>query len=72
MLSACQTGLSSGRLVDVPTGDDWVGVQAYTRTKTVDWSPADGDFVNYCPTSAIVARKIERIVPLRAGERGAA
>jgi ferredoxin len=46
--------------------------KAYTRTKTVDWSPADGDFVNACPTSAIVARKIERIVPLRAGERGAA
>jgi NTE family protein len=46
--------------------------KAYVRTKTVDWSPADGDFVNYCPTSAIVARKIERIVPLRAGERGAA
>ncbi|HEY4305308.1 MAG TPA: patatin-like phospholipase family protein [Gemmatimonadaceae bacterium] len=46
--------------------------KAYARTKTVDWSPADGDFVNYCPTSAIVARKTERIVPLRAGERGAA
>jgi NTE family protein len=46
--------------------------KAYARTTTVDWSPADGDFVNYCPTAAIVARKIERIVPLRAGERGAA
>ena len=46
--------------------------KAYVRTTTVDWSPADGDFVGYCPTSAIVARKIERIVPLRAGERGAA
>ena len=46
--------------------------KAYTRTRTVDWSPADGDFVPYCPTSAIVARKIERIVPLKAGERGAA
>ncbi len=46
--------------------------KAYTRTKTVDWSPADGDFVGYCPTHAIVARKIERIVPLKAGERGAA
>ena len=40
--------------------------KAYTRTKTVDWSPADGDFVGYCPTNAIVARKIERIVPLQA------
>lgn len=46
--------------------------KAYARTKTTDWSPADGDFVNYCPTRAIVARKIERIVPLKAGERGAA
>jgi ferredoxin len=46
--------------------------KAYTRTRTADWSPADGDFVQYCPTSAIVARKIERIVPLKAGERGAA
>jgi NTE family protein len=46
--------------------------KAYTRTKTADWSPADGDFVAYCPTNAIIARKIERIVPLKAGERGAA
>jgi NTE family protein len=46
--------------------------KAYPRTKTVDWSPADGDFVAYCPTNAIIARKIERIVPLKAGERGAA
>ena len=46
--------------------------KAYARTKTVDWSPADGDFVGACPTDAIVARKIERIVPLKAGERGAA
>ena len=30
VLSACQTGLGSGRLVDVPPGDDWVGlVQAF-------------------------------------------
>ena len=46
--------------------------KAYPRTKTADWSPADGDFVAYCPTNAIIARKIERIVPLKAGERGAA
>jgi NTE family protein len=46
--------------------------KAYPRTRTADWSPADGDFVQYCPTRAIVARKIERIVPLKAGERGAA
>ena len=30
VLSACRTGLSSGRLADVPAGDDWVGlVQAF-------------------------------------------
>jgi NTE family protein len=46
--------------------------KAFTRSKTVDWSPADGDFVAACPTNAIVARKTERIVPLKAGERGAA
>jgi NTE family protein len=46
--------------------------KAYPRTRTVDWSPADGEFVRQCPTSAIVARKTERIVPLKAGERGAA
>ncbi len=26
VLSACQTGLGSGRLADVPPGDDWVGL----------------------------------------------
>ncbi len=46
--------------------------KAYPRTRTADWSPADGDFVRQCPTGAIVARKTERIVPLKAGERGAA
>jgi NTE family protein len=46
--------------------------KAYTRTRTADWSPADGDFVAQCPTLAIVARKIERIVPMRTGDRGAA
>lgn len=46
--------------------------KAYSRTRTVDWSPADGDFVQYCPTNAIVARKTERIVPKRISERGVA
>jgi NTE family protein len=46
--------------------------KAYARTRTADWSPADGEFVQVCPTHAIVARKIERIVPMKAGERGAA
>jgi NTE family protein len=46
--------------------------KAYARTRTADWSPADGEFVTVCPTHAIMARKIERIVPMKAGERGAA
>ncbi len=46
--------------------------KAYPLTRSVDWSPADGDFVRYCPTNAITAKKFERIVPLKAGERGAA
>jgi NTE family protein len=46
--------------------------KAYPRTRTADWSPADGEFVNVCPTNAILARKTDRIVPRKAGERGAA
>ena len=34
--------------------------KAFPRTTLVDWSPADGDFVHQCPTSAIEARKIDR------------
>ena len=45
--------------------------KAYTRTRTADWSPADGGFVHACPTSAIIARKIERVTPAKA-DRGAA
>jgi ferredoxin len=26
---------------------------AFARTRSMDWSPADGDFVNQCPTNAI-------------------
>jgi NTE family protein len=34
--------------------------KAFARTTTVDWSPADGDFVAHCPTQAIEARKLDR------------
>jgi hypothetical protein len=34
--------------------------KAFPRTTIVDWSPADGDFVHQCPTSAIEARKLDR------------
>jgi len=29
--------------------------KAFARTRFVDWSPADGDFVGQCPTLAISA-----------------
>jgi len=45
--------------------------KAYTRTRTADWSPADGEFVHACPTEAIIARKVERLTPPRI-DRGAA
>lgn len=32
--------------------------KAFARTKVVEWSPADGDFVGACPTNAIIARTI--------------
>jgi len=46
--------------------------KAYPRTTSVDWSPADGDFVHNCPTDAIHARKIERLGPQRGVDRGVA
>jgi NTE family protein len=46
--------------------------KAYPRTTSVDWSPADGDFVHSCPTDAIHARKMERIGPQRGVDRGVA
>jgi NTE family protein len=32
--------------------------KAFARTRIVEWSPADGDFVGSCPTNAIIARTI--------------
>jgi NTE family protein len=37
--------------------------KAFARTRTADWSTADGDFVHHCPTGAIEVRKIERLTP---------
>ena len=34
--------------------------KAFTRTKVVEWSPADGDFVGSCPTNAIIAKTIRQ------------
>jgi len=49
--------------------------KAFPRTRVVEWSPADGDFVHHCPTEAIAVRKLERLVPPHvegAEKRGAA
>lgn len=32
--------------------------KAFARTRVVEWSPADGDFVPACPTNAIIARAL--------------
>ena len=37
--------------------------KAFPRTRTADWSTADGDFVYHCPTLAIEIQKIERLTP---------
>lgn len=38
--------------------------KAFPHARTLDWSPADGDFVRHCPTGAIVAEPVgpEKIV----------
>jgi NTE family protein len=43
-------------------GMDGTG-KAFARTRTADWSTADGEFVHHCPTCAIEVRKIERLTP---------
>ncbi len=37
--------------------------KAFARTRTADWSSADGDFVHHCPTSAIEVRRLEHLTP---------
>jgi CHAT domain-containing protein len=56
VLSACQTGLGSGTLADVPAGDDWVGLtRAFlyagaARVVATLWSVEDW------PTAALIER----------------
>ena len=33
--------------------------KAFARTRVVEWSPADGDFVNQCPVNAIRAQPVD-------------
>jgi len=42
--------------------------KAFARTKIVEWSSADGDFVHHCPTAAIDANKIDLVTPTHSGE----
>jgi NTE family protein len=37
--------------------------KAFARTKVVEWSAADGEFVHHCPTMAIEATRIDLVTP---------
>jgi NTE family protein len=42
--------------------------KAFARTKAVEWSAADGDFVHHCPTLAIDANRIDLVTPPQSAE----
>lgn len=42
--------------------------KAFARTKVVEWSSADGDFVHHCPTLAIEANRIDLVTPPQTAE----
>ncbi len=42
--------------------------KAFARTKVVEWSSADGDFVHHCPTMAIEATRIDLVTPPQSAE----
>lgn len=42
--------------------------KAFARTKLVEWSAADGDFVHQCPTLAIDATRIDLVTPPQSAE----
>jgi NTE family protein len=37
--------------------------KAFARTRMVEWSSADGEFVHHCPTAAIAAQRIGMVTP---------
>jgi len=39
------------------------GGKAFTRTRVVEWSAADGDFIHHCPTNAIEAKRTDLVTP---------
>jgi len=42
--------------------------KAFARTKAVEWSSAEGDFVHHCPTLAIDATRIDLVTPPNSAE----
>jgi ferredoxin len=42
--------------------------KAFARTRVVEWSAADGDFVHHCPTAAIEANRIDLVTPPQSSE----
>ena len=42
--------------------------RAFARTKVVEWSSADGEFVHHCPTLAIESTRIDLVTPPSAEE----
>lgn len=42
--------------------------KAFARTKVVEWSSAEGDFVYHCPTLAIDATRIDLVTPPQSAE----
>ena len=42
--------------------------KAFARTKIVEWSSADGDFVHHCPTLAIAAERQDLVTPPQSAE----
>lgn len=42
--------------------------KAFARTRIVEWSAADGDFVHHCPTAAIEANRIDLVTPPQSAE----
>lgn len=42
--------------------------KAFARTKVVEWSAADGDFIHHCPTLAIEATRIDLVTPPQSAE----
>jgi NTE family protein len=42
--------------------------KAFARTRVVEWSAADGEFVHHCPTNAIEANRIDLVTPPQSAE----